>query len=65
MGQKGKWAGGPQGVSPLRGSGAAPRTPYRASSARGIRESWPAFQAASASTKFGNSSNIRLFFNVR
>ena len=63
MERKGKRAGGPGGV-PLAGCGAAPRVPYRASFAR-HKEYCASHHAASASTKFGKSSNTHLFFNVQ
>ena len=63
MGRKGKAGRGLRGV-PLAGiRGSAPRTPYRARLRRAAsRNPAAAFQAASASTKFGKSSNTHLFF---
>ena len=66
--RSGTWSGrergrGFQGVSPWRGSGAAPRAPYRARFLRAASSNpAAAFQSASASTKFGKSSNTQLFF---
>ena len=62
---EGKAGRGFQGVSPWRGSGAAPRAPCRARFLRAVSKYPAAFQDASASTKFGKSSNTQLFFNVR
>ena len=62
-GAEGKAGRGSQGVSPWRGSGAAPRAPYRARFLRAASSNpAAAFQSASASTKFGKSSNTQLFF---